>query len=51
MGREIDTLVDGLRHSGEHRVVWDAGHLPAGIYLCRLEAGGEVYTRKLILQK
>jgi len=34
---------------GEHAVVWNAEGLPGGVYLVRLESGGEVKTTKAIL--
>jgi hypothetical protein len=37
-GRELCTLVDGLRHQGEVTVPVNPGTLPAGVYLCLLEA-------------
>jgi hypothetical protein len=51
-GREMRTLVDGLRGAGESRVTWDGrdehgARVRAGVYLCRLEAGGTKLTRKL----
>jgi hypothetical protein len=50
-GKEIQTLVNGRMPEGEHEVEWDARDLPSGIYFCRMEAGGFVDTRKLVLQK
>jgi hypothetical protein len=51
LGREIETLIDGSLAAGEHEVAWHAYGLTSGIYLCRIEAGGFVDTRKLVLQK
>ena len=51
MGREIETLVSGMRSAGEHEVNWIATDLPSGIYLVRLEAGKSVQTKKLVFQK
>ncbi|MEE8572665.1 MAG: PKD domain-containing protein [Gemmatimonadota bacterium] len=53
-GRRVGTLVDGYRQDGRHAVTWsavDAGGrtLPNGVYLCKLEAGGHVVTRKMVL--
>ena len=37
---------------GDRRtVVWEAGEVPAGVYLVRLEAGGEFATRKVVLMR
>lgn len=31
-GQEIETLVEGFRHAGEHELKWEAEGLPSGIY-------------------
>jgi hypothetical protein len=51
LGREITTLVDEARMSGHHEITFDAGSLPSGLYLYRLEAGGTVLTKKMMLVK
>ncbi len=50
-GRKITTLVDEIKQSGSHQVEWDAGTLPSGVYLCRLQAGTQVSVRKMVLMK
>jgi hypothetical protein len=50
-GKEIAVLVSKNPGPGEHEAGWNASALPAGVYLCRLEAGGLVFTRKLVLMK
>jgi len=40
-GREVSTVLDGYLAAGEHVVQWDATGLPAGIFLYRLEVGGQ----------
>jgi hypothetical protein len=56
LGREVALLVDAAKTPGGHTVPWDAGAMPAGTYLCRLQehtldgAGrGSVLNRKLVL--
>jgi hypothetical protein len=49
LGREVAALLDGALPAGERTVRWDARGLPAGGYLARLEAGGEVVTARLTL--
>ncbi|MFH1011345.1 MAG: right-handed parallel beta-helix repeat-containing protein [bacterium] len=51
LGREVVTLFDGETSAGSHTVIWDAGGLPSGVYLCRMEAERFVETRKLMLLK
>ena len=57
-GRLARTLDDGARPraAGEHLATWDGRDdlgrpLPAGVYLCRLQAGGRSASGKLILLK
>jgi hypothetical protein len=51
LGKEITTLVNEKRTSGEYAVEWNGKGLPSGMYLYRLKAGDFVETRKLVLQK
>lgn len=37
LGREIAVLVDGLQSAGNHEVPFNAGNLPSGLYMYRLE--------------
>ena len=53
-GRRVDVLVDEVRGTGAHVVVWQgrssAGNLlSSGVYFARLEVGGAVSTSKLVL--
>ena len=53
-GRRVRQLVDGAAQPGERSVVWngrdDRGHrLPAGLYVCRLDAPGFSQVQKLLL--
>ncbi|MBD3222323.1 DUF2271 domain-containing protein [bacterium] len=56
-GRLVRTLVSGeQRSAGQHQVIWrgtdDAGRqVASGTYLYRLEAGGEVQSRRMVLLK
>jgi serine protease len=51
LGRGVATLADEERSPGSYKVTWDASNLPSGIYFYRLEAGGFVETRKMVLLK
>jgi hypothetical protein len=37
--------------AGRHRVQFDAGNLPGGLYTARLSAQGRSQTRKMLLMK
>jgi hypothetical protein len=50
-GRFVARLVDGVLPAGEHSAVWNAADMASGVYFYRLQAGGVVETRKVILLK
>jgi len=55
-GRAVATLADDILKPGRYSAVWNARDdnvkaVPAGIYFCRLEAGNERLTRKLVLTR
>ncbi len=49
LGREVVTLVNDQKEPGNHFVMFDAGKFTSGVYFYRLQAGGFVQTRKLLL--
>jgi len=51
LGRQVSVLQDGVLATGSHRVSFDGGQLPAGIYFLRLEAASRQTTLKLVLLK
>ncbi|MCK4547968.1 MAG: T9SS type A sorting domain-containing protein [Candidatus Eisenbacteria sp.] len=55
-GKRVVTLVDGWFPAGLHHVLWagrnEAGvEARAGVFFCRLRAGGQTVTRKMILAR
>ena len=50
-GREVASLVDGVRNPGEHEVVFDATGLSTGVYVYRIRAGSFSEAKKLALIK
>ena len=53
-GREINVLVNALQNPGIKTVTWNgldqSGRLmSSGLYICRMQAGDRVFTRKLLL--
>jgi len=53
-GRRVTTLATGNQPAGEHEVVWplvgtNGAQVPAGVYIYRLEAGGDAATRRLVV--
>ncbi len=51
IGQEVATLVNEMQDAGYKSVTWDASNVPSGIYLLRLNAGGFVEVKKLLLMK
>ncbi len=54
-GRAITTLVDKVQQTGNYLVAFDTSMMAkswaSGVYFCRLQAGGKIITRKLVLLK
>ncbi len=48
-GRTAAVIVDGVQSAGDHVARWQASGFSSGIYFCRLEAGGVVSTKKIVL--
>ncbi len=52
MGRKVATLVHGeTKSAGRYAVQFNASQLASGMYIYRLQAGSQVFTRKLTLIK
>ena len=50
-GRRVATLAQGHYPAGTHEVSFDASHLASGVYLYRLETGGQQLHRTMTLVK
>ena len=52
LGQEVATLFDGVAAAGEyHQATFDASRLASGIYFSRLEFGGKMQVKKMMLLK
>jgi hypothetical protein len=51
IGREVSTLVNGEQNAGQYEVTFDGSRLASGVYFFRLQAGGFVQTKKLVVMK
>jgi hypothetical protein len=51
LGREISTLVNEEKPSGEYEVEFNRSNLPSGIYFYQLKTGNYSETRKMVLIK
>jgi len=54
LGQEVKLLFDGVRVAGIHKITWDGTNsngqpVDSGVYFCRLCAGVQVMSRKLVL--
>ena len=48
-GRQVAELTDELMDAGSHSVIWEGKDAPSGVYICRLDTGNEVDSRKLMV--
>ncbi|MBC8041890.1 MAG: T9SS type A sorting domain-containing protein [Rhizobacter sp.] len=51
LGREVATLVDTKQAAGNYIVRFSASKLSSGVYFYRLQTGGAVLTKKMLLLK
>lgn len=51
LGREIEFLFDDEQIAGTHQLQWSAPTISSGIYFCRVQAGENIKTLKLVLMK
>jgi hypothetical protein len=51
LGREVTTLVNEEKESGEYTIEWDASNFPSGVYFYKLTAGKFSDVKKLLLMK
>jgi hypothetical protein len=51
LGRNVETLVNGIMPAGEHEVTWSADRNPSGIYFYSIKASGITQTRRMLLLK
>jgi uncharacterized protein YxjI len=51
LGREVAVLVNGARAAGSHEVTFSRPGLGSGVYFYKLQAGGQVMTKKMVLMK
>ena len=51
LGQKVAQLVNEAKVAGSYNVTWNASGAGSGVYYYRLEAGGQVLTRKMMLVK
>jgi hypothetical protein len=50
-GQKLETIIDGEKPPGEHRIRWDASAYPSGVYFARLKSGDRTENIKMVLLK
>jgi len=56
LGRQVRSLATGQQQPGTYTAIWDArddagARVSSGIYICRLDAGENAFTMKMVLLK
>ncbi|MCH8496526.1 MAG: T9SS type A sorting domain-containing protein, partial [Balneolales bacterium] len=51
LGQQVAVLVDGVMSAGSHTVTFDASGLSSGVYIYRIEAAGQVVSKRMTLVK
>ncbi|MDD8017218.1 MAG: family 16 glycosylhydrolase [Bacteroidota bacterium] len=51
LGKEVASLVNGVKEAGYYSVTFNAAKLPSGIYFARLQQGDKMQTKKMMLLK
>jgi hypothetical protein len=51
LGQKVATLVNEFKTAGSYNVLFDAGNMASGIYVCKIVAGDFVKTQKMLLVK
>lgn len=49
LGREIETIQEGMQSVGEHEIVFDGSNLPAGVYRYELVVGSQRHQGDLVI--
>jgi hypothetical protein len=50
-GQKVVPLVSQRQPAGHYQVHWDAAGFASGIYICRLQAGSHIQSRKMLLMR
>jgi photosystem II stability/assembly factor-like uncharacterized protein len=51
LGVEVTTIANSLYDQGLHSFEWNVGDSPNGIYICRLESGGQSIFSKMVVAR
>jgi len=51
LGQKVAVLREGIFNEGEYSVVWNPQGVSSGVYIVRLKAGTQIFTRKVIYSR
>jgi hypothetical protein len=51
LGRQVATLVNGVREAGHYKESFDAAKLGSGVYFYQLRAGDQTFLKKMLVVK
>jgi len=51
LGKEIATLINENKPSGNYEAEFDASQIPSGMYIYKLQAGSFISSKKMLLLK
>jgi len=51
LGREVVSLIDGVRNAGTYEIIFDASALSSGIYFYKMVSNGGALIKKMVLVK
>jgi Secretion system C-terminal sorting domain len=51
LGREVATLVNGVKEAGYYSATFDASKLSSGIYFAKLQSGDKMQMKKMLMIK
>jgi len=51
LGKKIESIDNGIKPIGRHKIVWDASSVTSGIYFIQLKTGNQTINKKVIISK
>ena len=51
LGRELEILLQEMKHAGDYVINLDMSHFESGVYVCRVQSGRSSDSKKLVLMK